>query len=485
MKLTIALILGVILSLGVGFLLGIWLPSLGDATSGSAGGSGDPEILYWVAPMDPNYRRDKPGKSPMGMDLVPVYAGDAPQEQDVVTIDPKVVQNLGVRSETVQKGFLNRRIQTVGHVQYDENALHHVHTRVEGWVEKLSVKAEGDPIVEGQLLFELYSPDLVAAQQEYVLAMQSGNFSLTEASRDRLLALGSSQSDIDSLAESMEVEQRVRIVAKSDGVVAKLGVREGIYITPAAHVMSIAVLDRVWIIAEVFERQSSLIQVGQKAEFELDSMPGKTWNGEIEYIYPELDAVTRSLKVRIWLDPLEEVLRPNMFAKVNISVPGQTEVTHVPRSSLIRGGLHDRVVLELGEGRFRSVPVVAGLEADARVEITRGLKTGDRVVTSGQFLIDSESNIEEALARFEEAPDEPEINRVAVDATIRGFDREGARIRVKHGPIEAWKWPSMTMYLKVASTEVFSGFEEGAEVVLDIEKTDAGKYVVVAINSQN
>ena len=156
----------------------------------------------------------------MGMDLVPVYAGDAPQEPDVVTIDPKVVQNLGVRSETVQKGFLNRRIQTVGHVQYDENALHHVHTRVEGWVEKLSVKAEGDPIVEGQLLFELYSPDLVAAQQEYVLAMQSGNVSLTEASRDRLLALGSSQSDIDALAESMEVEQRVRIVAKSDGVVA-------------------------------------------------------------------------------------------------------------------------------------------------------------------------------------------------------------------------------------------------------------------------
>lgn len=406
MKRAITLVIAVVVGLGVGYALALYLPIFDTVESKSSPTKKEREILYWVAPMDANFRRDKPGKSPMGMDLVPVYADDAPSEDDVVTIDPKIVQNLGVRSEAVVRGMLNRTIQTVGYVEYDENALHHIHTRVDGWVEKLSVKAEGDPIQEGQVLFELYSPTLVNAQQEYVMAKSASHDNLLSASRDRLLALGMTETEIGQLDETKEVHQRISVFAKSDGVVGMLGIREGIYVTPATHVMSIAELDKVWVLAEVLERQSGLVSVGQEVTFELDSMPGKSWQGEIEYIYPELDATTRSLKVRVSFDSQNEVLRPNMFAQVSISIPGTKRILHVPRSAVIRGGLSDRVVLDLGGGQFRSIPITVGMEAGDRIEVLKGLKRGNKVVTSGQFLIDSESNIEGALARFEDKDDE-------------------------------------------------------------------------------
>lgn len=395
-------VVALVIGIAIGYAISIMFPISDPGGNGANPTKQEPEILYWVAPMDPNFRRDKPGKSPMGMDLVPVYADDAPSEEDVVSIDPIIVQNLGVRSEPAVRSTLNRTIQTVGYVEYDENALLHIHTRIDGWVEKLSVKAEGDPIREGQVLFELYSPTLVNAQQEYLMAKSAAHDNLLGASRDRLLTLGMTETEIEQLDETKEVHQRISVFAKSKGVVGMLGIREGIYVTPATHVMSIAELDKVWVVAEVLERQSGLVEIGQKVEFELDSMPGKRWEGEIEYIYPELDPTTRSLKVRVSFDSQNEVLRPNMFAQVSISVPGTKRVIHVPRSAVIRGGLSDRVVLDLGSGQFRSVPITVGMEADDRIEVIKGLKRGNRVVTSGQFLIDSESNIEDALARFED-----------------------------------------------------------------------------------
>ncbi|MCY4657476.1 MAG: efflux RND transporter periplasmic adaptor subunit [Gammaproteobacteria bacterium] len=481
MKRTLSIFFIVIVSGAIGFAIAEFVPfSDTDSEEGSTG-SGAKEILYWVAPMDPNFRRDKPGKSPMGMDLVPVYAGEGPTEEDLVSIDPTVVQNLGVRSETVQKGVLNRTIRTVGYVEYDENALHHIHTRVDGWIDKLFVKSEGDPIEEGQVLFELYSPTLVNAQQEYLMAKEQRNLTLKEASADRLSALGMTAAEVATLDETESVNQRIRIFARSDGVIGMLGVREGEFVTPSKHALSIAELDRVWIVAEVLERQSGLVELGQVVQFELDSMPGKKWNGEVEYIYPELDAKTRSLKVRVSFNSGGEVLRPNMFANVFISVRGEEEVIHIPKNALIRGGLADRVVLELGDGKFRSVPVATGMETETRIEVTRGLEVGQRVVISGQFLIDSESNIEEALARFESAKNE-ESNVAQVDAIIRRLNEDDSTIRVKHGPIPKWGWRSMTMNLRVRDTGLFEGLESGTEVLLDIEKMDTGKYQVVAIN---
>ena len=359
------------------------------------------EILYWVAPMDPDYRRDEPGKSPMGMDLVPVYAEEVDGQPGVVAIDPTVVNNLGVRTGVAKRGTLPRRIETVGYIGYDEDTLQHVHTRVDGWIEKLATKATGDPVKKGQLLFELYSPTLVNAQQEYLAALTSNNVVLREASRDRLIALGVTAGEIDRLSTEREARQRVRVYAQSDGIISHLGVREGIYVTPDTEIMSVADLSRVWVLAEVFERQAAWVNPGQAATVELDYLPGRILEGTIDYVYPELDPITRTLKVRLRFDNESQMLRPNMFARVVIDGNPVDNIVYVPREAVIRGGSSNRVVVVLGDGRFRSQPVLVGIESGDRVAIRRGLKEGDRVVTSAQFLIDSESNIESALQRME------------------------------------------------------------------------------------
>ncbi len=387
-------------ALFIGVVLGRWLSTGGDLAPGTTAEM-ERDILYWVAPMDPNYRRDAPGKSPMGMDLVAVYADEVDAVPGTVRINPAIVNNLGVRTTLAESGTLSRRIETVGYIGYDEDTLQHVHTRVEGWIEKLATTATGDPVKKGQLLFELYSPTLVNAQQEYLAALRSSNSALRNASRDRLAALGVTAGEIARIEKERTVNQRVRVYAEADGVIAHLGVREGIFVTPATEVMSVARLDRVWVIAEVYERQAAWVEPGQRAEVELDYVPGRRWQGTVDYVYPELDAVTRTLKVRIRFDNEGEVLRPNMFARVTLLAAGTEPVVHVPREALIRGGSVDRVVLSLGDGRFRSQVVETGIESGARVAILDGLAAGDRIVTSGQFLIDSESDIEAALSRMD------------------------------------------------------------------------------------
>ncbi len=393
-KLIVAL--AIIAALIIGLLAGrTW-----DERASTDAPAADREVLYWVAPMDPNYRRDEPGKSPMGMDLVPVYADEVDSQPGVVRIDPTVVNNLGVRTAAAERGSLSRRIETVGYIGYDEDTLQHVHTRVDGWIETLATKATGDPVAKGQLLFELYSPTLVNAQQEYLAALRSNNVALLDASRDRLMALGVTAGEIAALDTSREVRQRVRVYADSDGVISHLGVREGIYVTPATEVMSVARLDKVWILAEVFERQSAWVRPGQEAIVELDYLPGRTLNGTVDYVYPELDPDTRTLKVRLRFDNQGETLRPNMFARVVILGDAVDNIVHIPREAVIRRGDGNRVVLDLGDGRYRSQAVLVGIESGDRVAIRRGLSEGDRIVTSAQFLIDSESNIGQALERL-------------------------------------------------------------------------------------
>ena len=385
----------------IGFFAGRIDAPGGNGGAAASGDGGEREILYWVAPMDANFRRDEPGKSPMGMDLVPVYADEVDSQPGTVKIDPTVVNNLGVRTAKAERGELSRHIDTVGYVQFDEDTLHHVHTRVDGWIEKLATKATGDPVEKGQLLFELYSPTLVNAKQEFLAALRSNNTVLLQASRERLMALGVTETQIAQLEKDRTAGQRVRVYAETDGVVAHLAVREGIFVTPANEVMSIAELDKVWVLAEVFEREAAWVRPGQMAMVELDYLPGKMWHGTVDYVYPELDPKTRTLTVRIRFDNEDEMLRPNMFARVTIHAEDTGPVVHVPREAVIRGGNIDRVVAVLGEGRFRSRPVTLGIESGDRVAIRSGLEAGEEIVVSGQFLIDSESNIEAALARMD------------------------------------------------------------------------------------
>ena len=375
-----------------------------EKSSGKSSVDDKDNVLYWVAPMNPAYRRDKPGKSPMGMDLIPVYAdGEESDQSDgmpIVKIKPEVVNNLGVRTERVRRGSLSREISTVGYIDYDETKISHIHSRTEGWIENLKIRAEGEHARKGQLLFELYSPPLVNAQEEYLQALASGNKQLIIASRKKLSALGISKSQVKRLDKNKEVTQNVQFYAPQSGVLTHLGVREGMFIKPDTQIMSLANLNSIWLLAEVFERQADWVKVGQSAEAELPSMPGVLWKGEVEYIYPELDPVTRTLRVRMRFENPDEKLMPNMYAYVSIFGGEKKDVLSIPREALIRDVDQQRVILALGNGRFQPREVVAGIESGDRVEIKSGLDEGDDIVISSQFLIDSESSLKASLNRM-------------------------------------------------------------------------------------
>ena len=361
-------------------------------------------VLYWVAPMDPNYRRDEPGKSPMGMDLKPVYASDdEPGEtgRPIIKISPEVVNNLGVRTVTAVRGSISKDIHTVGYLEYNEERIDHIHTRTEGWIDKLTVKAEGERVKKGQPLFEIYSPPLVVAQEEYVHALKNNNKTMIKRSHERLISLGISEQQIARLDKELKASRNVVFYSPQTGVLTKLGVRNSMFVKPETQILSIANLDNIWLLAEVFERQANWVKIGQIAEATLPSMPGVIWKGKVEYIYPELDPVTRTLRVRLRFDNPEEKLMPNMYAHVSIFGKQQKDALNIPREALIRDSRQTRVIKALGEGRFLAQEVVTGIESGDKVEIISGLEEGDNIVVSAQFLIDSESSLKASIGRMQ------------------------------------------------------------------------------------
>ena len=369
-----------------------------------------PEPLHWVAPMDPDFKRDKPGKSPMGMDLVPVYAAANSMDgadTGTIRISPDVVNNLGVRTAIAQRMALPLEIKTVGYVKYDEDLLVHIHPRVQGWIENLYVKASGDPVTRGQALYEIYSPELVNAQEEFVLALERSNKRLIQASEDRLHALQVPKTLVDQLRKSRKVQQTVTFFSPRSGVVDNLHVRQGFFVTPGQTMMSIGTLDHVWAEAEVFERQASEVEVGLPVTMTLDFLPGKQWLGTVDYIYPTLDIRTRTLKIRLRFDNENNELKPNMFAQVIIHRANEQEALLVPLEAVIRTGSNDRVVLALGEGRFKSIAVKLGRLNENFAEILQGLDEGTEIVTSAQFLLDSESSRTSDFKRMNHEADAP------------------------------------------------------------------------------
>jgi Cu(I)/Ag(I) efflux system membrane fusion protein len=387
-------------------LLSVYL-SLYSLASAEPAPEQDKEILYWVAPMDPNYRRDQPGKSPMGMDLIPYYSTSDASDNSV-RISPAMVQNLGVRTSKAELTRLWRGIDTVGYVDYDESKVSHIHLRTEGWIERLAVQSEGERVKKGDFLFDVYSPKLVNAQEELVTALATDNKGLISATKERLSALGISSSQIRALEKNKKVKQRISIYAPQDGVVSVLPVREGMFVKPSQKVMTLGDLSSVWLLAEVFERQSQWVEVGQDAEVNLSYIPGKSWNGKVEYIYPSLDPKTRTLKVRLRFDNPGERLKPNMYANVKIFGGAKKNTIVIPLEGLIRSGREERVILALGDGRFEAREVRAGIESGNYVEILEGVEQGEEIVISGQFLIDSEASMRASLNRMAE----PEMSMV-------------------------------------------------------------------------
>ena len=439
--------------------------------------------LYWVAPMDPNYRRDKPGKSPMGMDLIPFYGEEAGSDAGpgAVKISPDVVNNLGVRTAPAKLGSLNSQIQTVGYVKYDEDQLVHIHPRVNGWIEKLYVKASGDPVKKGQPLYSIYSPELVNAQEELLLALERDKSRLIRASEDRLASLRVPAAAIAQLKKTREVKQDITFYAPQDGVVVNLDIRQGFYVKPGSTIMSIGAIEQVWVEAEVFERQVSKVAVGLPVTMTLDYMPGKEWLGDVDYVYPSLNVKTRTLRVRMRFDNDKDMLKPGMFAQVVIHLEDSKKTLLVPKEAVIRSGHSNRVVLALGEGRFKSVNVKVGRFDDKSAEILSGLSEGERVVTSAQFLIDSESSKTSDFKRMNHSEKVLPAS-VWTEATINSVMKDHRMINVSHKEISAWDWPAMTMDFPVAKDVDMASLKAGMKLHLEITRTAKDKYQVTNVH---
>jgi len=445
------------------------------------------KILYWVAPMDPNFRQDGPGKSPMGMDLVPFYEEGG--DDNAVTISPAIVQNLGVRTKQAEIGKLWKRVDSVGYVDFDENLISHVHLRTEGWIEKLAIKSEGERVKKGELLFELYSPTLVNAQDEYLQSLRSKNRRLISASYERLRALGVEKSQINRIRKTGKSEQLIKVRASQDGIVSKLNAREGMFVKPRMEVMTLADLSSIWIQVEVFEREADWVQVGKPAEITLSYLPGRKWEGSVEYVYPSLDPRTRTLRARLKFTNADESLKPNMFANVVIFGGATQEVVSIPIEALIRTGDSERVIVSLGEGKFAPRNVVSGIESGDRIQIVEGLDGSEYVVTSSQFLLDSEASIKASLNRMSEPAMKKEMaiddkasmsgKMVSGKGVVRDVMGEG-KINLSHDPIQALGWPSMTMDFKLAEGVSTKDLKPGMAVEFDLmEKNDV--YMIESI----
>ncbi len=479
----VGMIIGGIISFGAYKVLS---PVGGEKITASA----EKKALYWVAPMDANYRRDKPGKSPMGMDLVPVYddGGKGPDEgPGTIRISSDVINNLGVRTTTVSYKSLHTEINTVGYVTYNEDKLVHIHPRVQGWVEKLYVKAVGDPIKKGQPLYDIYSPELVNAQEELLLALDRKNMRLISAAENRLAALQLPNSAIVKLRKTKKVQQTITFYSPQNGVVENLQIREGFFVKPGSTLMSIADLSEVWVEAEVFERQAGQVKTGTPITMTLDYMPGKTWQGQVDYIYPILDAKTRTVKVRLRFKNESYEFKPNMFAQIAIHATGEESALLIPKEALIRTGNQDRVVLALGEGSFKSVAVRVGRFDSESVEILDGISDGEKVVSSAQFLLDSESSKSSDFKRMNHS-DENSVNdgvvpsSVWVSAQIKSMMADHKMLTLIHDVIPEWDWPEMTMDFIATDSVDFSLLKEGLSLHVEVTKNSSGDYQISNIH---
>ncbi|MBW2577127.1 MAG: efflux RND transporter periplasmic adaptor subunit [Deltaproteobacteria bacterium] len=385
-----------------------------DAAEGSCPDGTQP--LYWVAPMDPNFIRDEPGKSPMGMDLIPKCSSDTVgSTAGQVKIDATVLQNIGVRTERVERRNLQRMIRSAGRVDYDERQVSHVHTKVQGWVEKLYAEYEGQRVERGQPLLEIYSPELVSTQEEILIAVRyreetkdspfmdvrHGGVSLLAAAKQRLALWDVPERDIERLIETGETRKTLTLYAPSGGVVTHLMVREGMEVAPNTNLYTIADLSRVWVYANIYEYELPWVEVGQRAIVEISYLPGQSFEGTVTHIDPFLDPKTRTARVRLEHANPKGLLKPEMFANVSILASARNDALAISEEALIRSGRRNLVFIALGEGRFEPRAVEVGIETgDGWIEISDGLAEGEVIVSSGQFLIDSESKLQESLQKF-------------------------------------------------------------------------------------
>ncbi len=376
-----------------------------------------PKPLFYRNPMNPDITSLVPAKDSMGMDYLPVYADSKPSNvAGAVTIDPVVVQNIGVRTAIAQQTSISRTIRAVGRVSFNEELMVRLHPKIEGWIETMHVNKTGQNVTKDDILLSIYSPKLVSTQQEYLLALNNlaalqqspfdeikqGAKNLVKSSRERLVLLDVPEHQIKELEKTRIIKKNLHIHSVMAGTVIRIGARQGQYVTPKTELYMTVDLTQVWVYAEVYEYELPWVKVGDEVEMTLASVPGKTFKGSLSYIYPYAESKTRTTKVRIIFDNHEQLLRPDMFAQVSIKPDAKTKAVVIPTEAIIRTGVQTQVFIMQKPGKFVPRIVELGIESNGKVEILKGVNAGEKVVVSSQFLLDSESKLREATMKMME-----------------------------------------------------------------------------------
>jgi RND family efflux transporter MFP subunit len=379
-----------------------------DAKSGAqpaASGANGRKILFYRSAMNASFISTHPGKDAMGMDLVPVREGDPGADLDVITLTGATIQRMGVRIAPVKSGRLTRIVRAFGSVDFDETRVATVNMKFDGWIEKLWVSETGQFVKRGTPLFAAYSPELVGSQEEYAQILKSGaegphSEHIAQAAKERLLQFDVPAAVVDRIEKTGRTERRVILVSPVSGYVVHKTAFEGTFVKKGANLFTIADLDALWVIASVYESDAPWVVVGQEATVELAYMPGHLQEAKVDYVYPVLDKMSRTVEVRLLLPNPKIALKPGMFTIVRIHTQPTGETLLVPIEAVIRSGERSLVFVSLGGGRFEGRDITLGVEGDEEYEVVSGLAKDEQVVTSGQFLLDSESNLREAVKKM-------------------------------------------------------------------------------------
>ena len=521
---------GVVMALAVAALAaggGYWLGTHkvgGEPVSGvqpvaaaPAGAKKERKLLYYRNPMGLPDTSPVPKKDPMGMDYIPVYeGGEDGEEKDVsipgasgqIKISTEKIQKLGVRVETVELRPLERILRAVGRIEPDERRLYTIAPKFEGYVERLHVNVTGQAVTKGQPLFEVYSPELVSAQREYaiaaqgMLAMQGAEGEaqrsmkqLAESSLTRLKNWDISEEQVKALARSGEVKRTLSFRSPVSGIVTEKKALQGMRFMPGDALYQIADLSAVWVLADVFEQDIGLVKVGAKARIKINAYPGKFFEGRIIYVYPTLKAETRTVSVRVELANPGGLLKPAMFAEMELPVGNKAQVLTVPDSAVIDSGTRRIVLVQLKEGRFEPREVKLGARSDNYFEVLEGVKAGEQVVVAANFLIDAESNLNAVVSGLSGAGGQ--ANAVTKDAAspatkpesaghhaegkVDAIDAKAGTVTISHGPVESLKWPAMTMDFALANSALIGNLKPGAAVAFSFVERKPGEWVIVKL----
>jgi RND family efflux transporter MFP subunit len=485
------------------------------AASAAAGPAKTRKLLYYRNPMGLADTSPTPKKDPMGMDYIAVYEGedegaDKQGSANQIRISTEKIQKLGVRTEAAAMRALGKTVRAAGRVEPDERRIYAVSPKFEGYVERLHVNVTGQPVGKGQPLFEVYSPELVSAQREYAIAAQgvqamsaaggeaqAGMKQLAESSLARLRNWDLSSEQIAALVKTGEARRTITFRSPVSGVVTEKKALQGMRFMPGESLYQVTDLSSVWVLADVFEQDIGLVKTGAQASVKINAYPDKSFNGKITYIYPTLKPETRTVPVRIELANPGQLLKPAMFAQVEMQVGAKAPVLTIPDSAVIDSGTRRVVLVQLQEGRFEPREVKLGAHSDTYFEVREGVKEGEQVVVAANFLIDAESNLKAAVGGMgtgsgqAAAPSAPAAGSAAGpvagpvghkgQGTVDGVDLKAGTVSLNHGAIASLKWPAMTMEFKVANPSLLKDLKPGAPVSFEFVERQPGEWVVTSI----